>query len=220
MSLSSPKELESLVKAFNQQEDDKVLQEAPRFFSSQNPEVASTARRLMAAVCFFGQKYSEAKEQYLEVVKFSCCVPMDHLSVVTSAAMAKDYETAERYVLVAEKEIAKALKEGSLVWSPLNPEKVSVAYLYYYYGQALCDSGACEKAFSPLSRLSDIYTELKITDDHFLIMRAVPYFGEFLMLLGKVKSGAPQVTDWKAFHKKLSEVLDEEGKVQLAGVFS
>lgn len=80
---------------------------------------------------------------------------------------------------------------------------------------ALTQSGHMAAALPYLAWLRDVYAHVRITDTHFLYMRGIPFFSNFLeSSLPILKASLPDdaIVEWFG---ALSGQLDEEGEVQL-----
>lgn len=92
-----------------------------------------------------------------------------------------------------------------------NGEGIPTPFMHLYATRALFDSGKYNQAFNQLNELAEIYGALSITDTHFLYMRGVPFFDEFVKLSKEIL-GKQEVTDAKQWIAYVSSRLDEDGK--------
>ena len=88
---------------------------------------------------------------------------------------------------------------------------VSPSQLLLYHSFSLAQGGDPQRAVKPAAELTEIYCLGEITDDHFLYMRGVPFFPNFLRLLQTLESQLGETTI-KPLLQKLGSYVDDPGK--------
>ncbi len=90
--------------------------------------------------------------------------------------------------------------------------QLCIPYLRYYYACGLVDAGAFEEAYIQLEELKKVYLCVRITDDTFLYMRGIPFFGRTLELAKKIFDGLNKEFKSSAFLEDLAAAVDADGQ--------
>lgn len=93
--------------------------------------------------------------------------------------------------------------------------QLSVPYIRYYYACGLVDAGNYGEAEIQLEELKKVYTGAKITDDTYLYIRGVPFFGDTLSLAEKVYVGQGKDFKHSQFLRDLASSVDKEGRAAI-----
>ncbi len=178
--------------------------------------------RKKALALFEQGKYQESYPLFNDLAKMT---DQDHdwLSVVTSAAMTGDFDSAEKaFVFLFERITTKVEKHNTLIGEGKegisDDIPVSPSQLLLYHAFSLAEGGVPKRAMRPATELTEIYCIGEITDDHFLYMRGVPFFANFLKLLQGLEAKLGE-TEVKPLVQKLSSYVDEPGKRQIDAVW-
>ena len=87
----------------------------------------------------------------------------------------------------------------------------SIPNMKIYFANQLIEKGNFNLAFEMLKDVSKTYCEYKILDDTFLFMRGVPFFGDYIETLDKVKGNVDK-TEFENLISILEVELDKDGK--------
>lgn len=174
--------------------------------------------RKKALTLFEQGKYQESFSLFNDLAKMT---DQDHdwLSVVTSSALAGEFDIAEKSFLSLFDRITKKVeKHNTLVGEGKDGISddipVSPGQLLLYHAFSLSEGGDPQRAMRPASELAEIYCLGETTDDHFLYLRGVPFFANFLKLLQGLEAKLGEATV-KPLVQKLTSYVDEPGKRQI-----
>jgi len=87
----------------------------------------------------------------------------------------------------------------------------SIPNMKTYFANQLIEKENYPLAFKLLKDVSNTYCEYKILDDTFLYMRGIPFFGDYVEILNKVK-GKVEKIEYEKLVSKLEIELDKDGK--------
>lgn len=90
--------------------------------------------------------------------------------------------------------------------------QLCIPYIRYYYACGLVDAGVYDEALIQLEELKKVFIDIKITDDTFLYLRGIPFFGSFIELAQKVFNGIKKKFDSSKFLNELLSNVDSDGK--------
>lgn len=155
----------------------------------------------LALAYFHTENYDEAKSIFENLCQKNG-EPICWFNLCTSSIMAGETQKG----LDALHQAIKLNREKDT-----NGEGIPTPFMYLYATRALLDSEQYNQAFNQLNELAEIYASLHITDSHFLYMRGVPFFDEFVKLSRDVLA-KQEVTDHKQWITYVSSRLDDEGK--------
>lgn len=99
--------------------------------------------------------------------------------------------------------------------NPKQARELSIPYIKYYYAYGLADNGLFEDALIQLNDLTDIYVDIKETDDTFLYIRGIPFLTQSLDLADKIFCGLKLDLVSSDFILKLKKSLDHKGKQKI-----
>jgi hypothetical protein len=178
--------------------------------------------RKKALSLFENAQYKESYPLFEELAKKT---DQDHdwLSVVTSSAMAGEFDVAEKaFQFLFTRITGKVEKHNNMIAEGKDGISddipVSPSQLLFYHSFSLAEGGNAQRALKPAGELTEIYCIGEITDDHFLYMRGVPFFANFLNLLQALEKhlGRPAI---EPMLSKLLGYLDEPGKQKLGTIW-
>lgn len=186
------------------------LRHGTKYLESENPEVREAAHFMVGMSYFRMNKFKEAVPYFQLIVGGGTGGSLnDSFNLVMSATLSQQFDLGRE---AFDKFLKRVEKEGS-------PENgMSVPMARYYYGMALADGGDPEAAFEQLETIKGYYERVKITDDHFLHQRGIPFLGQFIQLAEKIIAARRPPINWKQWAKNLAEKLDEDGYKTLAKV--
>ena len=184
-----------------------ALNEAQSFISSNNTELAREANTL-AGMSFFNQREPAKALPYFRTAAEDSDDVQKWLNVMSSAGACGEVAVGEEAL-----ETLLALDEVN----PSLPLEMSRMNAKLYFAWALCTAGQCEAALTYVEALRPVYEGLNITDDHFLFMRGVPFFGRYVETAKMAFAGLGQEEEFKQWIKNFGTKLDEEGRALLAG---
>ncbi len=191
----SNEQLESLNTLFEENKFEEIIAQIGE------SEVEKSFLPKLALAYFHTESYGKSAELF-ERLSVGSKDAVRWFNLCTSAIMAGDTQKG----LDALHQAIKLNREKET-----NGEGIPTPFMQLYATRALLDSGKYNQAFNQLNELAEIYGELSITDTHFLYMRGVPFFDEFINLSKEIL-GKQEVTDAKQWVSYVSSRLDEDGK--------
>lgn len=186
------------------------LRHGTKYLESENPEVREAAHFMVGMSYFRMANYAEAVPYFQLIVGDGSGGALnDAFNLVMSATLGEQQDLARD---AFDKFLTRVKKEG-------NPENgMSVPMARFYYGMALADAGEAEAAFEQLQTLKEYYEKAKITDDHFLWQRGIPFLAQFIQLTEKIINSGKVPINWKQWAKNFAEKLDDNGYKTLQNV--
>jgi hypothetical protein len=189
---------------------DQALRHGTKYLESENPEVREAAHFMVGMSYFRQNKFRDAIPYFQLIVGDGNGGGLnDSFNLVMAATLSGQHDLGRD---AFEKFLTRVQKEGN------SENGMSILLAHLYYGMALADAGDPEAAYEQLETLRPYYEKAKITDDHFLWQRGIPFLAQFIQLAEKIiASGRPPI-NWKQWAKNFAEKLDEEGYNTLAKV--
>ena len=178
---------------------------AQQYTTSADSKLKLESKKLIALVHFRQQDYAAAAPLFKEVAAASDDA-FEWFNVVTSATLAGD-------IPLGEEAFQQALKCQEAAGYSQQP---SVPFMRLYFACALRDRGEHRRALAQIEELRSIYEQLKITDDHFLHMRGVPFLSQTMDVVVDVLRGLGDSFDANGWLDAFAEVVDDQGRAYLA----
>ena len=193
------KEIDAL---YNEKKYDEVINLALPHINNENKKRALEMRSMAAISYFYKEDYKNSLLHYEEILsQVEKVNASTWFNVLMSAVFIKDMEKARN-----------AFNKTMEIWDTDPNQHLTVYRIRFYYAQALKHIGLFNEALEQLEELKKTYIEFKITDDHFLYVRGVPFMPNFLDLAKEVFEGLNidfPTSDWLM---GLKEKVDKDGK--------
>ncbi len=186
---------------------DSAISLAGKHEKASDPRLKLESKKVTALALFKKENYAAAIPLFEEIAAFHDDTE-SWFNIVSSATLAG--ETA-----LGEKAFQEALRCQEASGYSQQP---GVPFLHYYYACALRDRGEFRKALPQIGELRTLYRQLKITDDHFLYARGVPFLSLAVELMVDVFRGIGASFDADRWLEDFATDLDDEGRAYLETV--
>ena len=190
-----------LSKAKNEFENknyEKSITELESFVNNQNITIKQQANSLMGLNYFHLGKNKES-ELYFNQACSTSEFFFDWFNLTNASALNRHFDLSTQ---AFNKTIAYCQNE----------ESSFIPKLRLYYVNTLLKVKAYEIALEQLNILWESYIFYGVTDDHFLYIRGLPYFTQFIEAAIEVLNGLSSKFDKKSWFSMIYESIDEEGK--------
>lgn len=199
---ATPEELLPALAALEDQRFQEAISLARAYCQHSTPAIRADAHRLCALAHSRLDRWQDGYDHYRALFGLESSA-FNALQIATTLVMLKRLPEGQSWF-----DNAKQINGSS---PEMPPGRLHTAFL-----SALEEAGELPAAQPHLDWLAGAYCELRITDDHFLWTRGMPFFGEFLrksapILLSYLPE--PQVRAW--YEEKLHS-LDEPGRDALS----
>ncbi len=197
------KQIEKLYAKLEEGKYQEIIAEIKEMADKSDGELDSELLKILGLTYFRQESYKLSQNVFIKQTKNSNN-PNDWLNLLTASTMNKN-------IYLSEKVLKKTLY---LYQKNADESSVPIAYIYFYYMQALKDVKEYEKAFKQLENLKKIYSKLVITDGTFLYLRGVPFFESTLDASKEILENIEK-DRVKKFIDELRKKVDEEGRQYL-----
>jgi hypothetical protein len=194
-------EIKSITEFFQRKEFDTVIDRGLIIFEKLKGENQKTVAKLLA-LSHFNKKESSLALPYFEFVAQNSNNSDDWFNVTTTAILSKE----------VDKGMDAFSKAIQLFQANPNPNNIPIGLMSFYVMQAFKDTEEFDLAFVQLMKLKDVYCSLRITDDHFVHMRGLPFLGQ-LLEVSKTIIENQKIKDSGLWLKEFASGLDENGKM-------
>ena len=199
-----PAELNPAWEAMGQREPRRAMMLAEPLLDHDDPAVAEEAKRVVAVASFHTQDFTRSAELYEQLAAGSEA-SFDWFNYATSSVMADLPYQGEAALL-------KALEFHP---NQVGPPAPTVPQMRHYLGCALRDRGFFERALLQLDELRRYYGMVRVTDDHFVYVRGLPFFSSTLDLAVDVFRGLNNPDAAAAWFDGFATEVDQEGAERL-----
>ena len=193
--------------ALETNEPDRGVALAAPYMESADQELAADAKKIFALVRFRRNDYEGALLLFWDVVAVNDDSG-NWFNVATAATLGGNIEVgreAFEHALTAQQQRP-------------NPEELSIPFMRQYYACALRDRGEFFRSLEQIEELRSIYEQLRITDDHFVYLRGVPFLAHTMDVAVDVFRGLGESFIWSDWLDSFAERLDAEGREYLESV--